>query len=709
MSGIDYTSPSSDELCGGHRFDVMPLGDSNVIADGNELPQVSVQNLDVGTDVRAPLSIGSHDMMDTTNVLVSMVFDCVVGYVGSSSTIAPVNHAYLCLNVTDGVVRLEIVPFTNSRLGSTYEGDGRRKNTHGLFQHIEVFAATPVSDTSSLGARYTPSYIDLGNYDQQCQHCGCLFWYNERIRNNNYGRRVEYHLCCGGGKIYIPLIPDPPIFIQLLLRNSHFMEHIRAYNQMFAMTSFGAKVDDSVNKGKGPYVFKVSGQIYHWIGGREEDTLNPKIVEGLIHVLDKHNGLVRLFRKARDRCNAGEIPRFKIRLYNKGGARGYELPTSDILGGIVFEDGPKSRTNFDVIIKFQGGHPQRINKLHQSYMSLHFPLLFVFREPGFYPKLLLKPKNGGRLFQQYIVAAFYAIKQGRLNFIRKRQSDLRFDYLLCLYDAISRGDHEGIQARTMIMLPRTFTGGPRYMYNQYLDTLALSKLKFMEHVRVASWFRSLCNAQSDFAAKEQIVWVDIEGVPLNAWSRSTFQKIGSKWGELVVLEDGYEDLFARKRICIMTSHTENILESFKLIVKGKVFWARAKELFVWSPSFKEVPEQELCSDDESIKANEEANNLNLGDENDSEVVSDTYFGDNGEDQGVEHHHGEPSKVKEVSADPFNIYGLLDKRNNEARTTDSSTSIPYPPGFTPANDIPTCNQDSPDVASVRPTSKSARRN
>ncbi|GJR65678.1 RNA-directed DNA polymerase, eukaryota, nucleotide-binding alpha-beta plait domain protein, partial [Tanacetum coccineum] len=124
-----------------------------------------------------------------------------------------------------------------------------------------------------------------------------------------------------------------------------------------------------------------------------------------------------------------------------------------------------------------------------------------------------------------------------------------------------------------------------------------SKLKFMEHVGVASWFRSLCNAQSDFAAKERIVWVDIEGVPLNAWSRSTFQKIGSKWGELVVLEDGYEDLFARKRICIMTSHTENILESFKLIVKGKVFWARAKELFVWSPSFKEVPEQELCSDD----------------------------------------------------------------------------------------------------------------
>ncbi|GJT55585.1 RNA-directed DNA polymerase, eukaryota, nucleotide-binding alpha-beta plait domain protein [Tanacetum coccineum] len=164
-----------------------------------------------------------------------------------------------------------------------------------------------------------------------------------------------------------------------------------------------------------------------------------------------------------------------------------------------------------------------------------------------------------------------------------------------------------------------------------------SKSKFMEHVGVASWFRRLCNAQSDFAAKERIVWVDIEGVPLNAWTRSTFQKISSKWGELVELEDGYDDLFARKRICIKTSQTENILESFKLIVKGKVFWARAKELFVWSPSFKDVPEKELFSDDESAKINEQANNLNNDEvENASEVVSDTYFGDNGEVQGFEH-------------------------------------------------------------------------
>ncbi|GJR10183.1 hypothetical protein Tco_0792835 [Tanacetum coccineum] len=181
-----------------------------------------------------------------------------------------------------------------------------------------------------------------------------------RVSGAHYTREEQYHLCCVGGRIYMPPIPYPPAFIQQLLINTHFMKHIRAYNQMFAMTSFGAKIDNSVNKGKGPYHF----------GGLNEDGLNLEIVEGLIHVLDEHNGLVRLFRTAQDRYNAGERLGLKIRLYSMGDVRGYELPTFDIIGGIVFEDRPRIQTDFDVIIEFRGEPPQRINKLHQSYMSL---------------------------------------------------------------------------------------------------------------------------------------------------------------------------------------------------------------------------------------------------------------------------------------------------------------------------------------------------
>nr|GEW84697.1 helitron helicase-like domain-containing protein [Tanacetum cinerariifolium] len=367
MTGIHYTSPSGDGLCGGHHFDVMALRDSIVTSDGNELPRAGVKNVNVGIEGRAPLSIETCEMMDTTNVPVSTVFERFrnvrLNSFGSHylSQSAPLNHAYLCLNVTDGVVRPEIVPFTNTRPGTTHEGNGYRENTRhtgGLFQQNEVFSITPMSDTSSLGTRSmrrsstngrTPSYIDLGDCDQQCRHCGCLFWYNERIRNNNCGRRVEYHLCCEGGKIYMRPTPDLPVFIQQFLTNSHFMEHIRAYNQMFAMTSFGAKVDDTVNNGKGPYVFKVSGQIYHWIGFLLSGRRPPLALSATLYL--RHTG-----RSSLEQHVTG-ITQVKYRdskfgYYNNGGTRGYELLNSDVLGGIVFEDGPKSRTDFDVIIEF---------------------------------------------------------------------------------------------------------------------------------------------------------------------------------------------------------------------------------------------------------------------------------------------------------------------------------------------------------------------
>ncbi|GKD05882.1 RNA-directed DNA polymerase, eukaryota, partial [Tanacetum coccineum] len=140
----------------------------------------------------------------------------------------------------------------------------------------------------------------------------------------------------------------------------------------------------------------------------------------------------------------------------------------------------------------------------------------------------------------------------------------------------------------------------------------------MKHVGVASWFSQLRTAQSDFVSRERIVWIDIEGVPLHAWSRLTFSKIGSRWGEVLEIEDNKDDCFARKRICIKTKQKDNILEKFKIIVCGKIFVVRAKELLVWSPSFKGVNDAEFVSDDDSVNGEEEKNddmskNVNLED------------------------------------------------------------------------------------------------
>nr|GEY26654.1 helitron helicase-like domain-containing protein [Tanacetum cinerariifolium] len=76
------------------------------------------------------------------------------------------------------------------------------------------------------------------------------------------------------------------------------------------------------------------------------------------------------------------------------GARGYELPTSNTLGGMVFENGISDNADFDVIIQHRDGPPQRVNKLHPSYMSLQFLLLFIYGQPGYHTELMLKSANG---------------------------------------------------------------------------------------------------------------------------------------------------------------------------------------------------------------------------------------------------------------------------------------------------------------------------
>ncbi|GJS89129.1 RNA-directed DNA polymerase, eukaryota [Tanacetum coccineum] len=194
----------------------------------------------------------------------------------------------------------------------------------------------------------------------------------------------------------------------------------------------------------------------------------------------------------------------------------------------------------------------------------------------------------------------------------------------------------------------------------------------------------LGDAVHDFVSDERIVWVDIEGIPLNVWSCETFLRIGKKWGETLDIEDNVDSSFGRKRLCIKTKQPVSILESFKIIFKGKVLMVRAKELFTWNPTFVTHKETVYASKDESDHSPKKVPVHSLfseevsGDDSESDVeeVSKTIFDDNSsspinnsDDMGKHH-----------SEDPFNIYDLLKKRTG-GETCEVSSSLSHPPGFT----------------------------
>lgn len=106
-------------------------------------------------------------------------------------------------------------------------------------------------------------YRSFGSCTYRCTNCQAFFWLEERIVSRSMKTRPVYHSCCLGGRVKLYMHSQYPPYIKNLFSDRGFMDNIRAYNQMFAMTSLGATVDDPINNGRGPYVFKVSGQIYH--------------------------------------------------------------------------------------------------------------------------------------------------------------------------------------------------------------------------------------------------------------------------------------------------------------------------------------------------------------------------------------------------------------------------------------------------------------
>lgn len=78
-------------------------------------------------------------------------------------------------------------------------------------------------------------------------------------------------MCCLRGKIKLPVLKEPPAYLHGLLTNDdglsrHFRDNIRAINMMFSFTSLGGKIDNSINTGQGPKIFKLHGENYHLIG-----------------------------------------------------------------------------------------------------------------------------------------------------------------------------------------------------------------------------------------------------------------------------------------------------------------------------------------------------------------------------------------------------------------------------------------------------------
>lgn len=160
------------------------------------------------------------------------------------------------------------------------------------------------------------------------------------------------------------------------------------------------------------------------------------------------------------------------------------------------------------MIKKVNGELTRIHETHTAFIPLQYPLLFLHGEDGYREDIKIRESviekgdrkrtrvtmrefiafrvqerdveygnvlNSGRLFQQFIVDCYTMIESQRLQYIRLNKKIIKCDILNGLQEVVQRGDNEAASVGKRIILPPSFTGGPRYMFNNCQDVMAICK------------------------------------------------------------------------------------------------------------------------------------------------------------------------------------------------------------------------------------------
>nr|GEX74684.1 hypothetical protein [Tanacetum cinerariifolium] len=207
-------------------------------------------------------------------------------------------------------------------------------------------------------------YIHHGDLIFLCESCGALLWYAETLRRTTDALDESYLIFCSRGKVKLGTeLKQPPKLLKDLITNKHnkspsFIENISRYNSMFAFTSMGGQVDDTVNYGRGPFCYRIHGENYHRVG-----SLLPQIV----------NLLVKDFRMAGERIKSSNDHRLKLRLIatrNRDG-RQYNLLTTSEVATLIVGDFDSTKNKRDIILLQQDGDIKRISELHPSYLAMH--------------------------------------------------------------------------------------------------------------------------------------------------------------------------------------------------------------------------------------------------------------------------------------------------------------------------------------------------
>ncbi|GJX28691.1 putative PIF1 DNA helicase/replication protein A1-like protein [Tanacetum coccineum] len=307
------------------------------------------------------------------------------------------------------MIPTNIAPLVDLSIRNT----GRPVTRQPMTQDMRNDILNSKTDRLVIRQPMTQDYLNHGDPTSPYESCGALLWHAEDTLESTTEALVThsyYQYVCG--------------------RCASFIDNIRRYNSMFAFTSIGGKVDDTVNYGRGPFCYRIHGENYHRVcslfpgTGDFDNTKNKRDI-----ILLQQDGDLKRISKLHPQYLAMQYPLFS------------HTPRTDTV-------------QIYSIMALQT--MMKKNKGTRVTMKEWFSYRVQERENEFSMML-----NGRRLFQQFPVDGYIMIEAERMSFNRKQQKDLRSETYSKLAK-LAEDPESGVQlCGKKVVLSSSFTGSPR--------------------------------------------------------------------------------------------------------------------------------------------------------------------------------------------------------------------------------------------------------
>ena len=171
-----------------------------------------------------------------------------------------------------------------------FDRNTRLRRAEGQRQRREVQRQLRNDRIRDLSETYNEDY--LGPMNISCEHCGALHFSDEKVPN----KKLSFNDCCSHGAAILKRQPKFPPQLEALLKNEHeysndFFNNIRHYNNSLSFASFNANLASLSSQRRGPYCFKIQGQIYYQINTALYPSEGESPAFGQLFIIDQQEAL----------------------------------------------------------------------------------------------------------------------------------------------------------------------------------------------------------------------------------------------------------------------------------------------------------------------------------------------------------------------------------------------------------------------------------